>query len=265
MTKATTTISASMKQKNNNEMSLIEKFFSYELNETELDRFDQLYNKDEAFQKKVESYRIAKGYVEEKYFPERQALLQEKRKELERLNPTAKSSSKLMLKRILMAASVLLFLGVAIWLFNKPTTTPLTLEKQALEIAQNTTNFDLYEITVRSNQTAEENQLWEAVQAQNWSQVISLTNSLANDDPALTIAAMAHYYQGNYERALALFNNSKLQNSGIEDNLLWWQAATHLQLKQNDQAKQVLREIINKKFPSTKQAQTLLQQIENAE
>lgn len=246
-------------------MSLIEKFFSYELNDTELDRFDQLYKNDPSFQRKVERYRIAKGYVEEKFFPEQETLLQEKRKELEKLNPQENTAPRPILQRIIMAASVVLLLGLAFWLFNKPQETGLAVEQQALAIAENTTNLDLLELSVRSGQITKKNQLLEAVQTQNWAEVISLTDSLPSDDPALAIAAIAHYHRGAYQRALQLFQQSKKQNTGIEDNILWWQVTTHLQLQQKDQAKAMLEEIIKKKFPSAEQAKTLLQQIEQAE
>jgi len=252
-----------MKQPDIEEITLIEKYFDFELSEEELKHFDNLYQQED-FRQKVKNFEAAKNYIDKKYWATGKQLIQEKRNELEKTKIKKSNKKVFPLFRFGIAAGVLILLGVIFWnIFTPdPGSTLASITQSSYELADGTTNLDPLELTIRSGSASSKNELWQAYQTKDWPAILQMTDSAPTNASTLLIRGIAHYQQADYNAALLAFENSLSLNEGTEDNLLWWLSSTHLQLNQKQEAQTILEQIIAKNYPTAEQAKNLLDNIE---
>jgi len=244
-----------------NKFELIEKYFSFELEEDELSEFDHLYKTYPEFQAAVHKYELAHNLVRKKYWSAGEQLVNEKRDHLERIAQLKVKRKISPLRLITIAASLLLFFGIFNWWIGTVKNNSDILSQSVLEVATLSTNLDPIRSTVRSGETAQSSQIWEAYNRKDWNAIINSTPIPENSNPIILLTAIAHYHVGNYNRSIKILQSYKLENNGMEDNILWWLAANNLQLKQYTSASANLEEIINKNYPTADKAAIILKRI----
>lgn len=247
----------------NKNFDLIRRFFSFDLNQTELNDFDQQAEQNASFLQKIRLYRFVEKKLElqfgtknsqkEQFLKEWQAVLENEDAKIRHINGQ---------KWLKIAATFLLFLGASLWFFI-PSNQAVSIQELALVEWKNTA-----EITAggkRSN--AQNNGLKEAVVAyrnKDFKAALALLPITSDNADALLIQGQCHFELKEMQAAVDKFQQViEFKDGGEKDVARWYQALAFLYLENFDQAKANLNYIIAqdyKRFSSD--AKELLKEIE---
>ncbi len=258
---------------------LIERFFSFDLTETELKDFDARMETDEHFLEKMRLYQFIDEKVEAQFnkdsAAQKEILIQKWNKMQQEAAPTNRIIKMPWIKIMGMAASFLIIAGVAFWLIPQ-------------------------DDVMNSKELA--NQYWETTSLQHLAfQRTEEISSPHNPHRTILIEASETYKQGQFKKAKALANNipesfidypmvlllkgqcdfkldemdAAIQNfqavidhksSGPKDLALWFQALSYLKMDTDEGraiAKKNLNLIITERYPIANKAEALFQKIDH--
>jgi len=264
----------------NQEYSVIERFFEGELNETELEAFEKKLYNNQDFAKSVELYEYAYQTSVKLYVPETNdhAATKQRWQTLhDHYQTDAKTVSLFPFQKLWKVAAVVLFTSVAAWfvLKNQPTTMNQgDARVLAQEMAQSTVNLDAAKSQLRSTNTNEiankDEEIVDAYEQNKYEQVVTLTNDkntnldAVENQHVILLRALALKKLGKNDKALQLFESMVVAKNGQIDVALWNIVAICLskQTANTAKAKTALERIIEEKFPTKDEAQQILKSLQ---
>ncbi len=255
--------------KKSSDYELIQRFFEFELNEKEVQDFEERMEIDRRFFQKIQAYDFVDKKIDKDFtgntFEDKATLQQQWHTELskqERKIATLKPSKKWWL----MAASIAVIVSAALWtitlLNSKTNYQELALDKwkDAPELSTNrsfvSTDINPMLIDAIASYEAEE---YEAC----LSGLTKIETDTAIQEQVLLLRGQTFFRLEQPTQALVAFQQVlDLEDGGKQDIAYWSQALIHIHMENIGEAKRVLQIIIDENYyPLAKDAKALLQQL----
>lgn len=261
--------------------NLIEGFFEYELNETELQQFQEKLKTDPQFQEQVKLYEMARNTAMQAIDPQQEIRKKEQSAAWKAI-AREEGHPKLTIRRRIfrsaaMAASILFMAGVLLFLFQQKDAMP-----DAVQLAEARVGsiINLGELKMQSGNTLnrsvtdQPNQKYAALvtayENENWMAVLQLTNQLDEKTDAsydvFLLRGIALRKEHRYKEAHTIMNQLLTSEEGQREVFLWEMVLINLESKPpNSQRAGEFLEILIDKYPSSKDHAINLLKIINGE
>ncbi len=256
---------------NNQNFSLIERFFEGELDHQELSAFESKLKQDASFSKSVELYEYALQTSIKLYQPEEKdhKVVRQRWQQL-RDKQKSEQAPRFSLRYISGIAAIFMILAIAGWLLLKTGGSINQQDRIVMveDLAKSTINLDAVKSQLRTSNGENEINAAKiyvnAFEQKEYQKVIALTKDFAaiddNHNNAILLRALAFKNLAQFDKALPLFKEIIQNKKGQIDVALWNIVAISLNQDTKDlaQAKQALQQIIDEQYPSAQEAKKVL-------